>query len=355
MCNSHASLKNHSLQRITLDTNPEDCNLRCIMCEEHSEYSDFKQKLYEKTGNRHRHMPLDWLKPLVREAKALGVQEIIPSTMGDPLMSRHFEIIAEEAASSGLKLNITHNGSFPGKTLSEWAKLIIPVCSDIKFSVNGARKSTAESIMKGLDFDRQTANIQKFVQRRNRHFEQTGYYCQISFQLTFMQNNMPEIAEIIELAAQLDIDRIKGHHLWVHFPEIEDLSFEHSAQSRKKWNEIVKTAQAAAKNFRRPDGKQIRLENFHPLPENNKRNTLVPEKYDCPFLGKELWIAADGKISPCCAPDKKRNTLGQFGYYPKTTLSDVLENPGYDILQAHYKSHALCRECPMRRPPGTTK
>ncbi|NGX37680.1 MAG: hypothetical protein K1000chlam2_00842, partial [Chlamydiae bacterium] len=25
--------------RITFDTNPDDCNMRCIMCEEHSIYS----------------------------------------------------------------------------------------------------------------------------------------------------------------------------------------------------------------------------------------------------------------------------------------------------------------------------
>jgi hypothetical protein len=28
--------------RITFDTNPDDCNLHCIMCEEHSPYSDLQ-------------------------------------------------------------------------------------------------------------------------------------------------------------------------------------------------------------------------------------------------------------------------------------------------------------------------
>jgi len=27
---------NQELWRVTIDTNPEDCNLKCIMCEEHS-------------------------------------------------------------------------------------------------------------------------------------------------------------------------------------------------------------------------------------------------------------------------------------------------------------------------------
>jgi hypothetical protein len=29
--------------RITFDTNPDDCNLSCIMCEDHSPYSDTRE------------------------------------------------------------------------------------------------------------------------------------------------------------------------------------------------------------------------------------------------------------------------------------------------------------------------
>ena len=66
--------------RITVDTNPEDCNLSCIMCEEHSPYSDFKQKLFAATGIHHRRMPAEWIDKIFREAHDLGVREIIPST-----------------------------------------------------------------------------------------------------------------------------------------------------------------------------------------------------------------------------------------------------------------------------------
>jgi hypothetical protein len=43
----------------------------------------------------------------------------------------------------------------------------------------------------------------------------------------------------------------------------------------------------------------VLLENIIPLTENE--NTEVPEHYECPFLTKELWISAAGKVSPCCA------------------------------------------------------
>ena len=72
----------HNFWRLTLDTNPEDCNLHCIMCEEHSPYSDFIPKLYEKQGvKRPRRMPYEWIERLITEAAALGAREIIPWLM----------------------------------------------------------------------------------------------------------------------------------------------------------------------------------------------------------------------------------------------------------------------------------
>ena len=86
-------MKDLNIWRITLDTNPEDCNFHCIMCEEHSNYSDFKQKLFNKTGIKRRLMPKEWLEAIFKEVKELGVKEIIPSTMGEPLLYEYFEVI----------------------------------------------------------------------------------------------------------------------------------------------------------------------------------------------------------------------------------------------------------------------
>ncbi len=340
--------KKHSLWRLTIDTNPEDCNLNCIMCEEHSPYSNFKQKLFDKTGVKYRRMPADWLEKIFSEAKQLGVSEIIPSTMGEPLLYKYIDDFFILAKKYNIKINLTTNGTFPRKSVDDWAKLIIPVTSDTKISVNGATKQTAEKIMRGLDFDRQIENIRKFVAFRNKYYRETGYYSRISFQLTFMQNNMHELPEIIKLAAELDIDRIKGHHLWTHFPEIEHLSFKKDEKSMQKWNKIVDSAYEAAEKYRRPNGQKILLEQINYL--KPQETTEVPYEYNCPFLEKELWISATGKISPCCAPDEQRDTLGDFGHYPETSLKDVLISDIYKNLVNNYKNHPLCKVCVMRKP-----
>ena len=79
-------MANNKFWRITIDTNPEDCNLKCIMCEEHSPYSNFIEELYKETGVKRRRMPFDWVVDIFEQAHQLGVKEIIPSTMGEPLL-----------------------------------------------------------------------------------------------------------------------------------------------------------------------------------------------------------------------------------------------------------------------------
>jgi MoaA/NifB/PqqE/SkfB family radical SAM enzyme len=334
--------------RITLDTNPEDCNLSCTMCEEHSEHSDFIQKLYERTGIKRRRMPFGMVKELMVQAKALGVKEVIPSTMGEPLLYRQIEDVFTLASELEMKINLTTNGTFPKKSVKEWAALIVPVTSDVKISWNGATKETAEVVMKKIDFAQAIENVKQFIAVRDAHFLQTGYYCRVTFQLTFMRNNMHELPEIIRLASQLGVDRVKGHHLWAHFKEIEHLSFKASSESIDHWNGIVTQTHEAAERYRLPDGRKILLENIEPI--RKEGSSAVPEDYDCPFLGKELWVSATGKISPCCAPDDMRQALGDFGNVNEVSMSDAIGSDTYQQLMADYKTRPLCMTCNMRKP-----
>lgn len=340
--------KDYKLWRVTLDTNPEDCNLKCTMCEEHSPFSKY---IRETLGGKHRRMPKDWLEPIFEQAKKIGVTEMIPSTMGEPLIYKHFAHFVELCYKYNLKMNLTTNGTFPKtteKTVTEWAKLIVPITTDIKISWNGATAETSQKVMLKLNFEQAVANVKEFIRIRDEHFIKSGYYCKVTFQLTFMQNNMHELAEIVKLAAELGVDRVKGHQLWAHFDEIKHLSMKATPESITQWNEYVKEAYEFQEKFRKPNGDKIILENIIPLGKNEKKK--IPESYECPFLEKELWISATGKISPCCAPDEQRNTLGNFGNIEKTSIKEVLQSEAYQSLVKNYKQNELCKTCNMRKP-----
>lgn len=63
-------------RRITFDTNPDDCNFSCVMCEQHSEYSPH-QKARKEAKIRRRRMDFDLMKQIITEAAPLGLEEIV--------------------------------------------------------------------------------------------------------------------------------------------------------------------------------------------------------------------------------------------------------------------------------------
>jgi MoaA/NifB/PqqE/SkfB family radical SAM enzyme len=295
-------------------------------------------------------MDISLIRKVVEEASRHGLREIIPSTMGEPLLYNGFEDILELCKEFNVRLNLTTNGTFPRKTVAEWARLIVPVTSDVKISWNGSTRETAESIMEGVKFERILQNVREFVRIRDEIASSGGNRCRVSFQLTFLESNIGELPDMIRLAAELGVDRVKGHHLWVHFREIEQLSLRRSRESIEKWNQVVRLAVEAAETYRLPSGKQVLLENIFPLDPSS--DEIAPEA-KCPFLGKEAWVSAEGRFNPCCAPDALRRTLGEFGSVSERNLMDIWTGDEYGKLKANYLSRSLCRGCNMRRPEST--
>ena len=328
--------------RITFDTNPDDCNLSCIMCEDHSPYSQ-TQRTRIDAGLRKKRMPIELIQKIIAEAKPLGLKEIIPSTMGEPLLYKNFDTILALCHEYDIKLNLTTNGTFPIKGAKNWAELIVPVTSDVKISWNGATKNTQQTIMRGSSWEKVLENIKIFIAIRNNYAKINSHYCRMTFQLTFLEENVHELADIIKLAIELGIDRVKGHHLWVHFKEIQNSDMRRNTASIIKWNEAVQKAYEVAKD------KPILLENIYALPIDNKilsDNTILG---DCPFLGKEAWVAADGRFNPCCAPEKERQSLGNFGNLNQNTLTDIWQSDTYQNLKNTYQQYPVCQKCNMRK------
>jgi glycosyltransferase involved in cell wall biosynthesis/pyruvate-formate lyase-activating enzyme len=335
--------------RITFDTNPDTCNLQCVMCEEHSQHSLAQVRRKEEMRPR-REMPIELLERVVAEAAPRGLREVIPSTMGEPLLYEHFERIIEVCRANGVKLNLTTNGTFPRLGARAWAERLVPITTDVKISWNGATKETHEYIMQGSQWERALDNVRSFVAVRDAHAAGGGNRCRVTFQLTFLESNVGELAEMVRLAASLGVDRVKGHHLWAHFVAIEGLSMRRDAAAITRWNAAVKAAQETARRHPLPDGREVLLENIFPLSTDATKD-LVPGG-PCPFLGQEAWVSALGRFDPCCAPDAQRRTLGEFGALNEQGLFAIWEGEPYRRLLAGYRTRALCLGCNMRRPVG---
>lgn len=333
--------------RITFDTNPDDCNLRCVMCEEHSVHSTLQEER-KASGKKPRRMSVDLIRRVLADSRGTGLREIIPSTMGEPLLYAHFEEIVELCREHGVRLNLTTNGTFPRLGATAWAERVVPVTSDVKISWNGATKATHEAIMVGARWEQVLENVRQFVAVRDAHAATGGNRCRVTFQLTFLDTNVHELADIVRLAAELGVDRVKGHHLWAHFDAIKGLSMRRSRASIDRWNAAVLAAREAVDLHRLPSGERVLLENIFLLNADATRD-LAPGGA-CPFLGQEAWVSAEGRFNPCCAPDAERRSLGEFGDLQQVGIREVWTGDRYRQLLAGYASRGLCLSCNMRKP-----
>ena len=322
--------------RITFDTNPDLCNLNCIMCDTHSIYNREKRKTRGI-------MPIETVRKVMESASPY-LKEVIPSTMGEPLLYPHFEEFLEMVHEFGIKMNLTTNGTFPGKGPEEWGRLILPVASDVKISINGATKETEESIMVGTIFEKQMENIEVFLGLREEVISKGINHPTVTFQVTYMDRNLEELPDILKMATDLGIDRFKGHHLWVTWPELKEESLKRNKDSIERWNEMVDTLYKIKKETK----SNIKLDNVHKLPL--EENAPIPENWVCPFLGREAWIAWDGAFNVCCAPDNLRKTFGNFGNVNETDFMALWNSQKYNELFENWGSSEVCKRCNMRRP-----
>jgi MoaA/NifB/PqqE/SkfB family radical SAM enzyme len=334
--------------RITFDTNPDDCNLNCVMCEEHSPYSHSHQARVK--GNLpFRRMNIETIEKVISECAPLGLKEIIPSTMGEPLIYKHMPRIIELCHEHHVKLNLTTNGTFPRLGAVKWASLIVPVGSDIKLSWNGSNQQSQNKVMIKNDFEKNMEDLRSFIRIRDKHASTGGNYCSVTLQMTFMEMNLDQIPKVVELAIREGVNRIKGHHLWVHFEETKGQDLRRSNESINRWNATVKKCIEIRENNLLPNGKKIIFANIYEL--NPAHGGELHPEATCLFLGQEAWVNHEGRFDPCCSPDKLRKTLGYYGNVQQNGLLSIWKSSEYRNLLKNYLKNEVCKQCNMRQPP----
>ena len=324
--------------RLTLVTNPDDCNLACDMCECGS----------ARSPGPPRRMDPALAERAVREAAALGVREVIPSTLGEPLLWAGLDRLVDLCAELGLALNVTTNGTFPGRGAAAWAERLVPVASDVKISWNGATPATAEAIMPGLDLSRAVANVRAFAAVRDARAS-PGRRCRLSFQVTAQEGNVGELADVVRLAASLGVERVKVNQLQIRFPALAARSLRRSPEAIRRWNAAVVAMRAASEEAPLPSGARVLLENVVPLAEDPSAPAPAGP---CPFLGREAWLHPGGVFAPCPHPAAARGALGDFGSAADRPLAAIWTGDALRALVARWPADPPCAACPFRRPGG---
>jgi MoaA/NifB/PqqE/SkfB family radical SAM enzyme len=328
--------------RLTLVTDPDDCNLACDMCE------CGRALRQPGPGRTPRRMDPRLATDLLAELGGGTLREVIPSTLGEPLLWAGLEALVDACAAHRVRLNVTTNGTWPGRGSRRWGERLAPVASDVKISWNGATAATAQAIMAGLDFAAAVEGVRGFASARDEVARRTGHRCRLSFQVTAQAGNVDELGALVALAASLSVDRVKVNQLQPRVPALEARALPASEAGRAGWSRAVEAMRRSAAEAGAA-GRPIELENVTPFPSPGA--PPAPPR-PCPFLGREAWVLPDGRFAPCPHPAAWRGELGDFGVVGARPLLDIWGGPALARLAAGRQEHPLCRACPLRRPGG---
>ncbi len=289
--------------RITFITNPYTCNLRCGACFASQAQLWPELALPGVSNNLRTPVEMDFtiIKRVVTRLAPLGLREIIPSTMGEPFLYSQFARFLDLAAKCGVGVNVTTNGTFPGGGVDYWAPLLLPVVTDIKFSVMGYTRECEEELQAGLDAAARRQAILRFIDHRNR-YTSVNPVCRrptVSLQVTVQERNRSELPALRAWAKAVGIDRVKENPVW----------------------------QLGSPKSGRPGA--------------------------CPFLNREAWVWVDGSLQLCPNPDARytpdlRYALGDFGSFAEGDPLQVWQSERKRQFVEGFPAHGLCATCPMR-------
>lgn len=270
-----------NIWRLTLLTNPDKCNLACPLCFLNQKGTPFGMG----------EMPFHIIKSAISRYKE-SLKEIIPSTMGEPLLYSHFSSLQKLCIEEKILINLTTNGSFPYHQSSLARTLLLQSCSDIKISLMAFSEGVFSKLMPGLSLSEWKQNVSSLSSLRKNMLKESSRISTLSLQVTLNKFNIDSVKEIIEYAASQEIARIK-------------------------WNVPVFLSSAPA-NFKEeyglPSGVLNELkENIRNLSSEYSlqsagslffNSSADLKSKTCPFQG-ELWVYPDGSESHCPNPERR--------------------------------------------------
>jgi len=271
-------LNKKNIWRITLLTNPDKCNLSCPLC--------FMRQRGIPFGMGE--MPLALALRSITEYKET-LKEVIPSTMGEPLLYSHFESLREFCFNQNIPLNLTTNGTFPNYLEFEKQKKLLQSCSDIKISLMGFSQEHFQNLMPGLTFENWKKNVSSYAQVRKELISNGESTATLSLQVTLNALNVYSIQDILEFASECQVSRIK----W-NLPVFLSLA-----------SDSYKARYAISPNLYSELQEKIKTESER-LSIQAKGSLFFEKKVsvDCPFA-KEVWVYPDGTKSHCPNPENR--------------------------------------------------
>jgi MoaA/NifB/PqqE/SkfB family radical SAM enzyme len=271
-----------------------NCNLSCVMCS--------RQLMKRKIG----YMDLALLNRIIEEARKYPIKSIGLHLFGEPLM--HADLIkmihAIKDKIKGTKVILSTNAYFLDKEKAK--KLIASGLDVIRFSLDGTRQETYETIRQGSNFSTVCKNIKEFI---------------------FLRNSLKKPHPVI----QLQILGMKDT-----YPQIKGF--------KKFWRPYLgKNDQIIVQEFmtfagRVSDRTRLKFASFR---------DRIKRRLPCLRLWKNLVIYWDGKVSVCCYDYEGELLVGDLNREPIANVwkNGLINKMRQAQLEGRKSEFTLCNSC----------
>jgi len=337
------------------------CNLKCRMCVQFNDGTTV-------TGP---HMTPEVFAVVVDELFP-HVSVCQPTVSGEPLMWKDFDLLLEAAERFDVKLEVVSNGMLMN---DGWTRRLASTLSSLTLSFDGASREMFERIREGGDYDRVLGAIRDLLAELPTDAREPR--ARVGFNCTLMRSNAGELADLVDLAADLGLDFVTVAHVFAVTEEskadslVHDLEYgrtmlataERRAAERGIHFRANPLDQVTATTARAPTGRGLAA-NAGPVLDEVEVNApitpapgypaapappiaTVPAAPDsiwvCEFLWHKTFVVHDGTVRPCCVPGSP--TMGNITQQP---FADIWNGDAYRRMRqrlAMQDPEPVCRGC----------
>lgn len=313
-----------------------ECNLRCQMC----------PIQFREDGRPHgppAFMDYEVFKRLLDDFG--DIDELHLQGLGEPFMHPRFFDMVIAAKARGIR-QVSTNSNMTLLTVARAERCVTSGLDTLHVSLDGASALVYEKIRVRARFSKVLRNLQRLCDAKARLKSHTPG---IRIVLVAMRQNLHEIAEVVELAAEFGVAAVFVQHLCHDFGEsslpqryapmrefIEDQTLLN--ENPETVNHHFAVARAAASRL----GIDLRLPDVEPV--THPHGTPGPVRCDWPWRG--AYLSYSGEAMPCCmvaTPDRIN-----FGNMAKEGVAQIWRNNAYNAFRDRLASDVppeVCQSC----------
>lgn len=349
--------------RFTLELTA-DCNLHCFMCD-----CEMLRDKGRAVGIKKFAMPEKIFHDIARSAFP-RIHQVNPTVVGEPFVLGYFDALLEACERYHVKLDLITNGMLMrGPRL----RRLMPHLAEMRISFDGGTKPTFDHIRTGADFDKVVANLAEFAALRR----ELGLRRSVRtiFNVTILRENVDELARIVEIAAEHDIDSVCMAYLLV---------FDESVRASSPFLDPFHTNRGLRMAQRRAAELGVDLVLPAPLPTPHDDPSLPPElprqprpqpkdehvapgeesprwmdtsmppgwkgKYYCRYPWKEVFVNQGGDVAPCCGQGRPIMGNAFTGDFESIWNSQEYQRLRRGLWEGNPTDY--CRHCPFLQAAG---